>query len=106
MAIERTPEVCNVLTIKLSWGSRKVKNLAANTYCIFRNVICKGFPGGASVKVPACQCRKHKRHEFDPWVRKITWKWQPTQVFLSGESHGQREPSELQSIGLQRVGHK
>ena len=29
---------------------------------------------------------------FDPWVRKIpwSWKWQPTLVFLSGESPGQR----------------
>ena len=29
---------------------------------------------------------------FDPWVGKIPWKraWQPTQVFLSGESHRQR----------------
>ena len=29
---------------------------------------------------------------FDPWVRKIPWrrKWQPTPVFLPGESHGQR----------------
>ena len=28
---------------------------------------------------------------FDPWVRKIPWrrKWQPTPVFLPGESHGQ-----------------
>ena len=27
-----------------------------------------------------------------PWVRKIPWKrtWQPTPVFLPGESHGQR----------------
>jgi len=32
------------------------------------------------------------RHRFDPWVRKITWRraWQPAQVFLPGESHGQR----------------
>ena len=28
-----------------------------------------GFPGGA--KEPACQCRRHKSHRFDPWVRKI-----------------------------------
>ena len=30
--------------------------------------------------------------EFDPWVWKIPWKrkWQPTPVFLSAESHGQR----------------
>jgi len=29
---------------------------------------------------------------FDPWVRKIPWRraWQPTPVFLPGESHGQR----------------
>ena len=33
-----------------------------------------GFPGGASGKEPACQCRAHKRHRFDPWVRKIPWK--------------------------------
>ena len=24
------------------------------------------------------------------WVRKIPWAWQPTPVFLPGESHGQR----------------
>ena len=29
---------------------------------------------------------------FDPWVGKISWgtAWQPTAVFLPGESHGQR----------------
>ena len=27
---------------------------------------------------------------FDPWVRKIPWKWQSTAVFLPGKSHGQR----------------
>ena len=33
-----------------------------------------------------------KRCRFDPWVRKIPWRraWQPTPVFMSGESHGQR----------------
>ena len=32
------------------------------------------------------------RRGFDPWVRKIPWgrAWQPTPVFLPGESHGQR----------------
>ena len=33
-----------------------------------------GFPGGSSDKEPICQCRRLKRHEFDPWVRKIPWK--------------------------------
>ena len=33
-----------------------------------------------------------KKFEFDPWVGKILCrrKWQPTPVFLPGESHGQR----------------
>ena len=45
-----------------------------------------------AARIPACQCRRHKRPRFDPWVRKIPWRrpWQPTPVFLPGESHGQR----------------
>ena len=51
-----------------------------------------GFPGGARGKEPACQCRRHKRYGFDPWVGKISWRraWQPTPVFLPEVSHGQR----------------
>ena len=32
------------------------------------------------------------RSGFGPWVRKFLWRraWQPTPVFLPGESHGQR----------------
>ena len=45
-----------------------------------------------SLEEPTCQCRRHKRHGFNPWVRKIPWRRarQPTSVLLSGESHGQR----------------
>ena len=48
-----------------------------------------GFPGSASGKESACQCR---RHGFNPLVRKILWRraWQPTLVFVPGESHGQK----------------
>ena len=48
------------------------------------------------------------REVFDPWVGKIPWRraWQPTLVFLPGESHGQREPGDLQSTGSQRVRHE
>ena len=37
-------------------------------------------------------CLQCGRPEFDPWVGKISWrrKWQPTPVFLPGESHGWR----------------
>ena len=64
--------------------------------------ITRGFPGGTSGKEPACQCRqtknlsinagRRKELKFNPWVRKIAWRraWQPTPVFLSGKSHGQR----------------
>ena len=38
---------------------------------------------------------------FDSWVGKIPWRraWQPTPVSLPGESHGQRSPGGLQSMG-------
>ena len=36
--------------------------------------LCYGFPGGASGKEPACQCRRLQRHRFSPWVRKIPWR--------------------------------
>ena len=51
-----------------------------------------GFPGGASGKEPACQCRRHRRCMLNPWVGKISWRrsWQTTPVFLPGESHRQR----------------
>ena len=60
------------------------------------------FPGGARGKEPACQCRRHKRCGFNPWVGKIPWRktWQRTPVFLPGESHGQGSLA-----GSQRVGH-
>ena len=43
------------------------------------------------VKNP-CQCRRFKRHGFDPWVGKIpeSRKWRSTPVFLPGKLHGQR----------------
>ena len=44
-------------------------------------VIGWGFPGGNNGKELTCQCRRCKRHRFDPWVRKIPWRraWQPLQ---------------------------
>ena len=56
------------------------------------NVCILGFSGGTRGKELACQCRRHKRPGFDPWVEKIPWRrvWQPFPVFLPGESHGQR----------------
>ena len=50
-----------------------------------------GFPSGPVVgTLPAMQ--ETRGTWVDPWVRKIPWRrvWQPTPVFLLGESHGQR----------------
>ena len=49
------------------------------------------IPRCHSDKEPACSAGD-MRHMFDPWGGKIPWRraWQPTPVFLPGESHGQR----------------
>ena len=61
------------------------------------------LPGGTSGKEPASQCRRHKRHRFDPWVGKIPWRraWQLAPVFFSGESQGQQSLA-----GYSPRGHK
>ena len=74
-----------------------------------QNVLTKYIPnsglGGPSGKEPSCQCRRHKRCGFDPWVTKIpcSWAWQPTSVFLPGESPWTEEHHGLQSIASKRV---
>ena len=59
-----------------------------------------GLPRWLGGKESAYQCRKHKRCEFNPCVRKIPWRraWQPTLVFLPGESPRREEPGRLQSM--------
>ena len=59
------------------------------------------------VKNPLPRQERCKRHGFDPWVGKILWRraWQPTQVFLPGESHGQKSLAGYSPRGSQRVGH-
>ena len=62
-----------------------------------------GLPRWCSGQESACQCRRHKRCRFSPWVGKIPWrrKWQPTPVFLAGEFHGLRS-----LVGYTPLGHK
>ena len=49
-----------------------------------------GFPGGSSGKEPICQCRRHKKLGFNPWVGKIPGggHGNPFQYSLPGESLG------------------
>ena len=47
----------------------------------------------------------------DIWAQSLGWEdplkraWQPTPVFLPGESPWMEKPGKLQSVGSQRVGH-
>ena len=61
-----------------------------------------GFPGGSVGKESACNAG-----DLDSIPVKIPWRrsWQPTPVFLPGESPWAEEPSRLQSMGSQRAGH-
>ena len=86
---------------------------ARNTFLLFlsrslwefdRVALRWGFSGGASGQESACQRRSLKRCGSGlPWVGKIFWRraWQPTPVFLPGESHGQRSLT-----GYSPWGHK
>ena len=67
--------------------SKDIKQIR-NIYTLYK----LGFPDGTSGKEPACQCRRHKRLRFDPWVRKIPLEEATATIleFLPGESLGQR----------------
>ena len=57
-----------------------------------------GFPRGSAGEESTCNAG---RPRFDPWVGKVPWrrKWQPTPVFLPGESHGQRNLTDYSPWG-------
>ena len=79
-------------------ATREAPNLVAN---ILKKWV---FPGGASGKEPACQYRKHGRHGFDLWIRKIPWRraCNPLPVFLP-ENHMDRAPGRLQYRASQSI---
>ena len=66
-----------------------------------------GFPGGTSGKELTCQCKKHKRRGFDPWVGKIPLeKGMATySSILAWKIPWTEEIGGLQSIVSHRVGH-
>ena len=96
------------------WTLQKLKALSLRVYYLVQtigisNALLRllGIPGGASSKEPACQYRRHKRHEFSPWVGNIPWKrtWQSTPVFLPGESLEQKSLVGYKFKWSQRVRH-
>ena len=65
---------------------------------LFISLVCvqmytlKGFPGGTSGKETSCQRRRREGYGSNAWVGRMLWRraWEPTPVFLPGESDGQR----------------
>ena len=63
------------------------------------------FPGNSG-KEPMCQCRKHRRRGFYPWVEKeMEEEMASTPVFLPGKSHGQRSLADYSPWVCKRVTH-
>ena len=87
----------------LCHGQKDLMGLQSMGCRIYRTILLSVSQVVLVVKKHLCQGRKCKRRGFSPWVRKMPWRkpWQPTPVFLPGESHGQ-ESGRLQSIGSQR----
>ena len=79
------------------------KILREHLRSLLRNASDSWLPRWLSGKDSTWQCRRCRRCGFDPWVGKIPWrrKWQPTPVFLPGESHGQ-----ISLVGYSPLGHK
>ena len=81
-SFRRPPQFCRVL-LSCSVACPSVWLCLVRCYKL-------GFPSGASGREPACQCRRRKRHGFNPWVRRIPWRMKLAPVFLPGKFHGQR----------------
>ena len=62
-----------------------------------------GFPGGSDGKESACNAED--LGSIPGLGRSWRRVWQPTVVFLPGESPRIEEPGRLQSMGSQRVEH-
>ena len=62
------------------------------------------FPGGSVGKELACNSGDAN---WIPGLGRFPWRraWQPTRVFLPGESPWTEKPGGLQSMGSQRVEH-
>ena len=81
------------------WHFKKLLNLFLKRWSY-----SPGLPWWLSGKESDCQCR---RHELDPWLRKIPKrrKWQPIPEFLPRKPHGQRSLVGYSPWGCKRVGH-
>ena len=97
--------ICTLFTYSITFYPL---NILLKWYYIFTNLKKSnsplGSPGGASSKEPPCQCSANagdiRNAGSVPGWGKIPWRraWQPTPVFLPGESPGTEEPVRLQYV--------
>ena len=94
------PSILMLLLQQKALDYEQANRMLRNWHCVSSSL---GFPGDTRSKEPTCQFGRHKGWGFNPWIRKIRWRraWQPTPVFLPGESHGQRS-----LVGYSPQGHK
>ena len=92
-------------TLKEQAGGRGFMGKRSRGLLLIKGKICLawGLLQWFSGKRICMQCRRHRRCGFNSWVGKIPWssKWQPSPVFLPGETHGQRSLA-----GCSPWGHK
>ena len=90
--------------------------ISTDPYCLthsshtlhLHTLVCPHSPTGLPWWVRQSRiCLQCGRPRFSPWVGKVPWrrKWQPTPVFVPGESHGQRSLVGYSPWGPKRVGN-
>ena len=72
-----------------------------------KSIFLMGFPGGSDGKESSCNAGGSRDRGLILELGRSPGEgqWQPTPVFLPGESPWTEDPGRLQSMGLQRVGH-
>ena len=93
LSVSEFNDICHIVIWYMSYSKWSHIVVVLLYWPISLDIMSLGFTHvGASGKNLACQSRRHKRCNFGLWVGKISWRraWQPTLVFLPGESHGQR----------------
>ena len=81
---------------------QRTESRELNRY-LYTHIHSMDFPGGSRGKEPVCQCMRHKRSRFDPWVRKITLEeGMATYSRILGEYHGQRSLADYLVHGGQK----
>ena len=109
------PKNCSQYILTVSSESRTGDNklqLIRQICCVVfifnkDSLVYSSFPGGASGKEPTCQCRRCKRHGFDPWARKDPMEkgTEAHPSILALRIPWTEEPGGLRYMGSQRVRH-